>query len=384
LGVAILAGGYWYTSREFSREPAKGSLRVERADRSGEGLADTPGLPDPWVHEGGRATLAGPIMGTSFSVTVRGLEGSKAGEIAGAVLEALERVDGLMSSYKPDSELSRFNRAGVEGVEVSKEVIEVLKISRRIYRSSKEAFDPTVGPLVRAWGFGPDKAPETEPANLEALRALVGFDRIRWKWVEGGKAQLSKEDSAMEVDLSAVAKGYASDRVCGALQEAGLKDYMVEVGGEICVAGVGGPGQPWRVGVERPAAGRAGLQRAIALGPELQPVGMATSGDYRNYREIDGKRVSHTIDPRTGRPVEHSLASVTVLAPTSAEADAWATALSVLGPDEGLELATKSGVAAYFIVRQREGFAEHDTPAFATLVEPSWAPDTPPAPKDTP
>lgn len=298
----------------------------------------------------------GDIFGTTYAVKVVG------GELSGpaldtAVREALEAVDDTMSTYDPESDLSRFNAAPL-GTSVSMDplVFEVLALSAKVVEESDGAFDPTVGPLVRAWGFGPDEATAKAP-DVAALRDQVGWDKLE---IDADGHTLTKAHAGQELDLSAVAKGYAVDRVAMALEAAGSERYMVEVGGEVRAAGLSPQGRPWRIGIERPDPSTRALHAAV----ELRDRAMATSGDYRNYREVEGRRVSHTIDPRTGRPIEHGLASVTVLADTCAEADAWATALNVLGPDAGLATARRVGLDAYLIVRSGSGFEVRATPDF--------------------
>jgi thiamine biosynthesis lipoprotein len=192
---------------------------------------------------------------------------------------------------------------------------------------------------------------------LQALARHVGQDKLRL-----GPEGLSKADPAVRMDLSAVAKGYAVDRVAEALQELGAVDLLVEVGGELTARGGRPGGEPWRVGIERPVSGGRSIERVLPL----RDRGLATSGDYRNFYEKDGKRLSHLIDPRSGRPVEHGLASVSVVHPRVAVADAWATALSVLGPRQGPRVAEAQGLSALFIVRLPDGGFKTDvTPAFA-------------------
>ena len=233
-----------------------------------------------------------------------------------------------------------------------------------VARDSGGAFDPTVGGLVDAWGFGPE-ASERMPdeAELAALRAHVGTAKLR---LDANARTATKTDAALRLDLSAIAKGYAADAVAEALVGAGLHAVMVEVGGEVATRGQRAPGRPWRIGIERPD-GSGALWRTV----RLEDRAMATSGNYRNFRRVDGHVFGHTIDPRTGRPVEHRTASVSVIAERGVLADAWATALMVMGAEEGSAWADARGIAALFILAPEgsEGvFVERPTRAMTRWI----------------
>lgn len=304
-------------------------------------------------------------MGTSYRVVVRGQPLSRQEPLGGKVAAALEAVNASMSTYRPDSELSKFNDAPVGTVvEISPSLEAVLDVAEDVSRRSGGVFDVTVGALVDAWGFGP-KDVEGAPtdADLERLRAAIGWEKLR-----RSPGSLTRTSEAVRVDLSAIAKGYGVDEVARVLEEAGVAHYMVEVGGEVRTKGEGRDGQPWRIGVENPNPDDA--DRTPHKVVRLTGMAMATSGDYRNYREVDGKRVSHTLDPRTGRPVTHGLASVSVIDSRAVVADAWATALTVLGPEEGLAVAEREGLAAYMIVRTESGFETRATAAFSGRILP--------------
>jgi thiamine biosynthesis lipoprotein len=222
------------------------------------------------------------------------------------------------------------------------------------------AFDVTVGPLVDAWGFGPDKrmvAPSAEA--LAEILPIIGSDKI-----EISEAGLTKAHPDLSIDLSAIAKGYAVDLIVDRLQGIGANNVLMEVGGEIVARGKSPSGHVWRLGIETPSATGREVFEVVGLSDEA----MATSGDYRNFYEVDGARVSHLIDPRTAQPIAHRLASVTVITERCSTADAWATALSVLGEDEGLKLAEAQGLKAYFIVRDADGtFSTRSTSTFQSL-----------------
>jgi thiamine biosynthesis lipoprotein len=309
-----------------------------------------------------QAVLTGETMGTTYTVkVVAPLDDTALKSIAAAVQSELDAVNDAMSTYRPESELSRLNASEGDAVfPLSERTRDVFRIALDVFEQTGGAFDVTVGPLVNAWGFGPE-TPAAPPGDdlLDALRMRVGSGLLV---LDGAGVRKLRPD--VYCDLSAVAKGYAVDRVAAALDAAGLARYMVEVGGEIRVRGTNAAGTPWRLGVEKPDATGRAVQEVVPL----TGLAMATSGDYRNYAELGGRRLSHLIDPRTGRPVEHNLASVTVLHEECAWADAYATALMVLGPEEGMALAERLGLAVYMLVRDGEDFREIGSTAFSAYL----------------
>ena len=306
--------------------------------------------------------LSGPTMGTAYHITVVDVPATvERAELQSAIDAELAAVNQEMSTYIPDSELMRFNRAPVgETVEISTHLAAVLARALEIYRHSDGAFDVTVGPLVNLWGFGPNPEPETIPGDdqIAALQAVVGSDALNLQGTRLSKAR------PVEIDLSSIAKGHGVDRVAELLEARGIVNYLVEVGGELRTAGRNPQGKAWRIGIERPSAGQV-VQKPI----EVSGKAVATSGDYRNYYERDGKRYAHTIDPRTGRPVEHRLASVTVIADTCAAADGYATALNVIGAEAALKLAEEQQLAVFLLVKTDSGFEERASSAFQPYLE---------------
>ena len=291
-------------------------------------------------------SFSGPTMGTAYLVKVVAPELDDDGKLAvhQAIRSAVDAVDGSMSTFRPDSEISLFNAGGSEPLTVSEGFVEVVAKAFEVASRSGGAFDPTVGPLVDAWGFGTgDPSAVPDEATIEALKREVGWRKVE---LDAAAGVLRKTAPDLGIDLSAIAKGYAVDRVHDALAGLGHGHFLVEIGGEVRTSGANESGLPWRIGIERPDEEGRVAQVAV----ELTDLALATSGDYRNFREVDGVRISHTIDPRTGRPIEHGLASVSVVAGTCLEADAWATALNVLGPVEGPEVAAREGIEAFFLV----------------------------------
>jgi thiamine biosynthesis lipoprotein len=313
--------------------------------------------------------LTGTTMATTYSIKV---VGPRCGPGERAALERivaaeLVRVDTVMSRYRAGSELDRLNRSRSTAAQpIPEDLAEILGLARSISVISGGAYDVTVGPLVRLWGFDDRSRLAVAPApeELAAARERVGFERLE---IDPSGPTARKLHPGLDVDLSSIAKGWGVDRVALALEAAGHLDHLVEIGGEVRAAGRNHLGEPWRIGVEKPLADRREVFEVVPL----SGMSMATSGDYRNFYLLEGRRVSHTIDPRTGRPVEHGLASVTVLDPCCARADGLATALTVLGPVEGPALAGREGLAALFLIRRADGsFERRATAAFEGEVTP--------------
>ena len=318
-------------------------------------------------HPAAEATHSffGSTMGTQY--TVRVADRPENLDLAGLkqdVERTLARVNSQMSTYQPDSELSRFNRyQGNEWFAVSVETALVVAAGQAVSRVTDGAFDVTVGPLVNLWGFGPTGRPDRIPTDeaIAESRARVGYELLE---VRHDPPALRKLRADLYVDLSAIAKGFGVDEISRLLEQQGVRSYMVEIGGDVRTRGRKPDGSPWLIGIERPAAGVRMLQCVV----ELEDRALATSGDYRNFFELDGQRYSHGIDPRSGRPLDHALVSVSVLAEDCTTADAWATALLVLGPDAALSTAQREGLEVLFILRTPEGFVEQTTPGFMAHV----------------
>ncbi|HKL62339.1 MAG TPA: FAD:protein FMN transferase [Woeseiaceae bacterium] len=308
------------------------------------------------------AHVTGATMGTTYSVrVVDPPPGTAIDELSRGIERALEDVNRRMSTWRDDSEISLFNAAPAgEWFAVSEGTAALVAMAGAVSRMSDGAFDVTVGPVVDLWGFGPEPVRVTPPAEGEIAAALARVDHTALESREA-PAALRKSEASLAVDLSAIAKGHAVDRVAAVLAQSDIANYLIEVGGELRVAGHNRRGEPWTVAIEDPlAAGRA-VHRVL----NVSDTAIATSGDYRNFFEYEGRRYSHTIDPRTGWPVSHDLVSVTVLDESAALADALATALLVLGSGAGGELAEQAGVAAYFLVRSGDGVMARWTSAFA-------------------
>lgn len=306
--------------------------------------------------------LEGSTMGTTWSVLLgKRPAGADPADLQLHLQQQLDRINKCMSTYDQTSEISRFNDSSTtDWFPVSPETAQVVELARKISTLSNGAFDVTVGPLVDLWGFGPKPRTDRRPTDslIEAARKQVGYQHLN---VRPSPAALRKDIPGLRVDLSAIAKGYAVDQLANALIAKGFTDMVVEIGGEMLIKGRNPNGNLWRIAVEKPLPGQRAVERVFLL----TDTGMATSGDYRNFFTEEGQRYSHTIDPATGRPVRHRLASVTVLAPTSAEADALATALMAMGDERAQALCRREKIAAYLLVHQGDGFQPVATEAFS-------------------
>jgi thiamine biosynthesis lipoprotein len=299
--------------------------------------------------------LSGEALGTVWAVTLvsREADAPNRQELRRRVLATLDRVDRSMSHWREDTELSRFNRELDAGAfRFSAETRRVVAAALTLARETAGAFDPTVGPLVAAWGFGPRAASEDPDAEqIARLRERVGWQRLAWD----AQGRLVRRAPGVELDLSAIAKGYAVDAVADALAADQPTGVLVEVGGEVRAFGTAADGGPWRVGIESPIAPGSELEAVVAL----TGAALATSGDYRQLRVSEGRTRSHILDPRSGQPLANGMASASVIAPTGMEADGVATALMLLGPDAGLAwVEERPWLEALVLVRDGERIAE--------------------------
>ncbi|WP_170552155.1 FAD:protein FMN transferase [Ruegeria atlantica] len=295
--------------------------------------------------------LSGETMGTTFNITAIGQDLDE-NALAVAVEETLADVNAKMSNWDPNSEVSTFSAAtSTEPVQVSAEFAQVMAAANDVHEKTGGTFDVTLGPLIELWGFGPRKPEDPVPSDVEILKALNGVGQGRLLTLDAEAGTLTKSEPGVGINLSAIAKGYGIDAVAKTLRDAGIEDYLVEIGGDLVTMGQNDKGEAWRIGIEKPQAGAQTYQLIVSV----SDLGMASSGDYKNFFEQDGVRYSHIIDPTTGRPITHRTTSVTVLAENAMMADAWATAMLALGQEKGLELAEEHKLAVYFISRDVTG-----------------------------
>jgi thiamine biosynthesis lipoprotein len=292
-------------------------------------------------------------MGTRWSVSVDADHTMDLAALRQDLAAAVEEVDRQMSPWKPDSDLVRLNRAPVDAWEdLPAEILEVLDCALDVQRLSAGAFDPCVGALVDAWGFGAVR----DAPDAQAIRAAR---QLTPRTAQGGleldrPAGRARKRSPLQLDLCGIAKGYAVDRMTTVLQQHGVRHALASLDGELRAVGGQASGAPWAVALERPEAGRRAVHGVI----ELENLSVATSGDYRRYLEVGDARLAHTMDPRSCAPVNNAVASVTVLARTCMHADAWATALLVAGSSEGMVMAQRMGLDVLFLLRRAEGLME--------------------------
>ena len=309
--------------------------------------------------------ISGSTMGTTYTVKFyAGKANTDTGVIHSRIDALLERINDQMSTWRPESELSRFNEStSTSWFSVSLELAHVVETAGAISAMSDGAFDVTVGPVVNLWGFGPDRSTAGLPSQQQIREAMERVD-YRQLLVRSSPSALRKLRPDIYVDLSAIAKGFAVDEVARLLDERHIRSYLVEIGGELRARGVKGDGSSWNVAIERPLSDERMLQDVVAL----RDASIATSGDYRNFMEQNGKRFSHTIDPHTGRPITHGLASVSVITDSAMRADALATTIMVMGPERGYDLAVREALAAQLILRSRDGFRVMLTPRFERVL----------------
>ncbi len=309
--------------------------------------------------------ISGLTMGTTYTIKLN-IPETKIDRptISTEINHQLDKINSQMSTYIETSNLSLFNQSNTQDwKEIPPEFYIVIEEALRINKLSYGAFDITIGPVVNLWGFGPKAQIEIVPDESTIKEALnsIGSQYIH---LRKQPYAIKKDKPNLYIDLSAIAKGYAVDLIANYLDELNINNYMVEIGGEIKTRGINPDNRTWQIGIEKPLNDQRSVQTVITL----DNTAMATSGDYRNYFEENGTRYSHTIDPTTGKPITHKLASVTVLHPSTMTSDALATALLVLGPERGLELALRENLAAMFIVRDENNFIEIITPQFKHAV----------------
>lgn len=309
----------------------------------------------------GAHSVSGKTMGTTYNVKVARASGSLDGDVLASRIQAsLDGVESLMSTYRPTSELSLFNADGADSSRsVSSDTARVIETALAMAEMTDGAFDPTVGPLVDLWGFGPNggRADLPEDTEISAAMSDLGYRNILV-----ANQELTKTSPA-RLDLSGIAKGFGVDKVAELLDAEGIEHYLVEVGGEVRTRGLSPEDRAWRLGIEKPNPATRDIQRIVGLSGHA----LASSGNYRIFFEADSQRYAHIIDPRTGRPLTHDLASATVIARTTTQADALSTAMLVMGSDAAMDFARDNDIAAFLISGRDGSFTDAASPAFERL-----------------
>ncbi|MCH4899651.1 FAD:protein FMN transferase [Pseudomonas sp. B707] len=306
-------------------------------------------------------TFGGPTMGSTYSIKyVRHAHLPAPQEVRVEVEKILADVDRQMSTYRADSDISRFNALPADRCQIMPApILELIRVGEQLSQQSEGSYDLTVEPLMNLWGFGPqgreEKVPDT--SALAEVRQRVGHQHL---YIDGDR--LCK-DAAVEVDFNSIAAGYAVDTIAARLEALGIHDYLAEATGELKASGKKLDGSPWRIALEEPRDDQQVAERVI----NVDGYGLSTSGDYRNYFQQGGRRYSHTFDARTGAPVLHDLASVTVIHPSALMADGLSTLLLILGPERAWDYAEKHDIGAFFVIRADTGFVTRTSHAFERL-----------------
>ncbi len=353
LAAAVLVGAALYCSQkpQISGAPGEGV-----AVSAGEGTAAVTAHP--------ALEIDGPIFGTVYGITIAGDYPGGAEQLRHDAEEVLNRINREISTFAPDSELSRFNSlASTEPFPVSEDTALMVAASFQAGRALSGVMDITVGPLVDLWGFGHVKKPEgyvPSREEIEETRKSTGLGMLHLEYGYGG-SYLKKDRPEMRVDLATVGEGFAADALAAMLDGAGVENYMIHVAGAIRSRGISPRGKPWLIAVEQP------VNMIGAVNTVINPRGRAvsTAGSYRNYFEKDGRRYSHILDPRTGMPIDHATVSVTVIGDSALFTDAMDTGLMVLGADEALKYANEHSLPIYCLVKEKDGFRARWSRAFA-------------------
>lgn len=307
--------------------------------------------------------FSGAAQGTTYHVSFWTKATADAGTIKPLVDTELGRIDKLLSNYRPDSAIEQLNAiASDEPQTVDAEIIGLIEQARVVSVASQGCYDLTIKPLFDLWGFKANQFSQPTEASLQATLKEVGFDKIRVL----DSTHLQKLNPKLRIDLSSIAQGYSVGRIAALLEQQGVDNYLVEIGGELQTRGQKPDGEPWRIALEKPLPDERTLQKIITIA-QTEPMAVMTSGTYRHYFDANGKRYSHILDARLGVPVEHDTVSVTVFHNDPTQADAWSTALLCLGRAAGIAAADKAGIAALFIEHQGDAFDEHRSAALEAL-----------------
>jgi thiamine biosynthesis lipoprotein len=307
--------------------------------------------------------ISGNAQGTTYHISFWSPEKVDVANIQQIVEAEFNRLDMQLSNYRKDSVIEQLNATvSSEPLAVSEEIIALIEQARVVSVASGGCYDLTIKPLFDLWGFNGDKLTPPSPETLQTALQQVGFKQI--KIVDA--THIQKLNPNLKIDLSSIAQGYSVSRMVGLLEQQGITNYLVEIGGELQTRGHKPDASPWRVALEKPLSSERTMQKIVTI-KQIEPLAVMTSGTYRHYFDVDGKRYSHILDAKTGIPVNHNTVSVTVLHDNVTQADAWSTALLCLGRTAGIEAANQAGIAALFIEQQGEAFNEYRSVPFDAL-----------------
>ena len=307
--------------------------------------------------------LEGSTQGTTYHISYWSALPVAGKDIEATIKNELDTIDKTLSNYRPDSIIETFNSTeNIDSQEVGNEIVSLVRVARIVHNASQGCYDLSIKPLFELWGFRGDKL--TIPNDSTILKTLTQIGMEKLEVVD--KTHLRKKQANLKVDLSSIAQGYSVGKISWVLEQKGIKNYLVEIGGELKTRGHKPDSQPWRIAVERPLPGEQVMQKIITM-PREAPIAVMTSGTYRHYFDGQGQRYSHILDARTGRPVSHDLVSVTVIHEDPVIADAWSTALLCLGQKDGMKAANAEKIPALFIQQQDNELIESRSDSLNTL-----------------
>lgn len=307
--------------------------------------------------------ISGLTQGTTYHISFWQQQKTDIQVIKHAVDAELSRIDKQLSNYRKDSVIEQFNAVeSTESQEVGDEIVKLIEKARLVSIASNGCYDLTIKPLFDLWGFSKEKLTPPDNNTLQATLKQVGFSRL--EVVDA--SHLRKGIPELKVDLSSIAQGYTVEKISSLLEKQGIENYLVEIGGELQTRGNKPDGSSWRIALEKPLSSERTLHKVVTING-AEPLAVMTSGTYRHYFDVDGKRYSHILDAKKGYPVDHSTVSVTVLHNNPTEADAWSTALLCLGRSAGIEAANKAGIAVLFIEQQGNEFNEYSSTPLTAL-----------------
>lgn len=307
--------------------------------------------------------LSGYAQGSTYNITYQAPDGTDTTAVQTAIHNEFARIDLALSNYRDDSALEQFNsQKTTEPLLVDAELLYLVNTARHVHKASNGCYDLTIKPLFDLWGFKNDVFMPPEAAALAQTLEKVGMDKLE----SAGNSQLRKTLPSLRIDVSSIAQGYTVERIAQILESFKVENYMAEVGGELKVRGRKPDGKPWRIAIEKPLPGERRLHKIVSF-DNGEPMSLIASGTYRHYFDQDGKRYSHILDARSGKPVEHDTVSVTVIHPDPTLADAWSTALICLGTEHGLRVADSEGLAALFIDQKGEELSESPSRAMRNI-----------------